>query len=162
MATYGVDISDVWSEAKSSKMAEKRARDENSKPAEESKSFSDLFSMADSRSEESGKYYFLMTDSGPRKDVTVARTNARTPQFVITYRGANKKLTIPISDKTENWQYELAEFIELKLKVPNYMVLDDVHVEVNEDGSITDASMIDIQENVKEAYKALRKKCNQI
>ena len=61
------------------------------------RSFSELFTMKDEKSEEAGKYYYLNTDSEPRKDVIMTKTNMKSPQFDVEYNGNSYLLTLSIS-----------------------------------------------------------------
>ena len=95
------------------------------KRKQEGKSLTELFTMTDERTQSVGEFYFLETDSLPRKEISMTRTNARTPQFSIVYNGKEKTLTIPITSRNDNdWKFELARFVEMKLSPPTQMDIE--------------------------------------
>ena len=117
------------------------------------KTFTDLFTMTDSRSEEAGKFFTLTTSATHRKDVKMTRTYAKTPQFEVEYNGKIKILTMGLCQKESRaeWPFVLARFIGLKITPPAEIYLEGWYT-VTENGELTDEARRRIQADVKTVF----------
>jgi len=110
--------------------------------------------MTDEKSVETGCYYFVSTSETNRKDVKMTKTNARTPQFLVEYDGKIKVITIGIgmgSSVHEEWPYELAKFIKLKLNPPKEVYLNG-WFSVNDNGELSISALESIQAKAKRKF----------
>ena len=114
-------------------------------------SFAWLFTMKP-EDEEFGKTLFLNTNSPQRKDVTISKINARTPQVKVNYLNQSRMFTIPLVSKFDNllWKYALALFIDMKIAPPTSVSIQ-LDIETQSNGSISAKS-------VKKATEELRKR----
>lgn len=135
-------------------MSKRKAQQTASDESKNQKSFTDLFTMTDARSAESGTYYKLNTTVESRKDVKMTKTNMRTPQFDVEYNGKIKTITIGIHNNDRaDWPYTLAKFIGLQLNPPTEVYLEGWYP-VNVNGDLTKAALKSIREKAKRKFIA--------